>query len=373
MIWPDGHRQDFAVEEVNCATEEIAAERVEEIQAEIGQVGHLGARGRDEGEGPAPETGDEWFKRYLPTIACGENHRRIVGHTWDKWISPTLGHKAWATIAKDDVEDVRDDLDRALDAKVIRPATARNAWSVLVGALKASYAGRDRTLRVHSTPVHFGLLPPKRGEARQRPWIYPNEWRAVMRCEVIPIEWRQLYALALYSGLRPNELRALTWNDVDTTARQISVSKAWDEETKSAKPPKTSAGHRTVPIEPTLLPLLEAMKGVGTDAVAPLLAREDAAAGMFRADLAIAKCTRPRLTADNETEEPVDFRSLRDSYATWLALAGVPDKRIQRRLGHASNSTTDRYIKAAETFGRRGDRRALPHPAGGAPDPRVYA
>jgi hypothetical protein len=58
----------------------------------------------------------------------------------------------------------------------------------------------------------------------------------------------------------------------------------------------------------------------------------------------------PRLTADNATEEPVDFRSLRDSYATWLALAGVRDKRIQRRLGHASNQTTDRYIKAAEAF-----------------------
>jgi integrase len=48
--------------------------------------------------------------------------------------------------------------------------------------------------------------------------------------------------------------------------------------------------------------------------------------------------------------EPIDFRSLRDSYATWHALAGIPDKRIQRRLGHASNTTTDRYIKAAEAF-----------------------
>jgi hypothetical protein len=47
---------------------------------------------------------------------------------------------------------------------------------------------------------------------------------------------------------------------------------------------------------------------------------------------------------------PVDFRSLRDSYATWSALAGVGDPVLQRRMGHASASTTDRYVKAAEAF-----------------------
>jgi integrase len=168
---------------------------------------------------------------------------------------------------------------------------------------------------------------------------------------VVPIEWRQLYAIALYTGLRPNELRALTWADVDTNAGQISVSKAWDDEIKSVKPPKTVAGQRSVPIEPTLVPLLKTIRLDDDDPVAPLLTSgEDRIAGTFRVHLADAGVKRARLTADNDTEEPIDFRSLRDSYATWHALAGIPDKRIQRRLGHASNTTTDRYIKAAEAF-----------------------
>ncbi len=50
--------------------------------------------------------------------------------------------------------------------------------------------------------------------------------------------------------------------------------------------------------------------------------------------------------ADNAT----DFRSLRDTHAAWLALEGVADRTIQRRLGHASGDTTDRHIKAAESF-----------------------
>jgi integrase len=308
-------------------------------------------RARDAGEAHPGESADAWFKRYLPTLECGESHRRITGHNWTKWIAPTLGTKPMHALTRDDVEDVRDALDRALAAKTIRPGTARNVWSTLTGALKAAYAARDRSLRVHASPLHFGILPPRGGASRQRPWLYPSEWRALMTCAPVPLEWRQLYSLALYSGLRPNELRALVWKDVDLVAHQIHVSKAWDGEKKIAKAPKTAAGQRTVPIEPALLPLLEALKGEHDELVAPLLSRgEDRNAEILRAHLVKARVTRPRLTADTETEEPMDFRSLRDSYATWLALAGVPDKRIQRRLGHASNTTTDRYIKAAEAF-----------------------
>jgi hypothetical protein len=80
------------------------------------------------------------------------------------------------------------------------------------------------------------------------------------------------------------------------------------------------------------------------------IASEDPMAERFRGYLAEANVTRPRLIANNATEERIDFRSLRDSHATWLALTGISDKVIQRRLGHASPTTTDRYVKAAETF-----------------------
>ena len=297
------------------------------------------------------ETADAWFARYLPTLDAGEGHRRITGHNWTKWIAPTLATKPIRSLTRDDVEDVRDRLDRALDAKEIRSGTARNIWSTLTGALKAAAASRDRSLRVHATPMHFGVLPPKRGESRQRPWLYPNEWAALAACSAVPLEWRQLYAIALFTGLRPNELRALSWNDVDLVAKQISVSKAWDDETGAVKAPKTSAGQRTVPIETALLPLLEVIRGEGDKLVVPLLSQgENRNGGLFRSHLGVARVARTRLFADNATEEPADFRSLRDSYATWLALAGVPDKRIQRRLGHSSGLVTDRYIKAAETF-----------------------
>ena len=36
--------------------------------------------------------------------------------------------------------------------------------------------------------------------------------------------------LALYTYLRPGELRVLTWEDVDLTAGHVRVTKAWDYE-----------------------------------------------------------------------------------------------------------------------------------------------
>ena len=99
------------------------------------------------------------------------------------------------------------------------------------------------------------------------------------------------------------------------------------------------------------MPLLTALKGEASSLVVPTLSDdEDDRAPAFRAHLATAGVDRARLVADNETEEPIDFRSLRASYATWLALAGIGDKVIQRRMGHATASTTDRYIKAAESL-----------------------
>lgn len=296
------------------------------------------------------ETTDAWFARYLPTKNCGDAHRRIIGAVWRKWISPVIGPKPIRDLTRDDIENVRDRLDNAIDTKTLLPKTALNTWGHLTGAMNAAYADRDRTLRVHEKPLHFGVLPPKRGPSRKRPWLYPREWQAFAACPEIPGPWRQACAIALYTGLRPGELRALTWGDVCLTTKTIDVSKALDEK-GTVKAPKTAHGHRTIPIHDELLPLLVATKGTPEARVFQAVdANESKLASQFREWLIKAGVTRPRLTADTPTEEPIDFRSLRDSHATWLALAGTNAQIIQRRLGHASPTTTDRYVKVAETF-----------------------
>jgi hypothetical protein len=53
-------------------------------------------------------------------------------------------------------------------------------------------------------------------------------------------------------------------------------------------------------------------------------------AKLFRDHLKAADVTRPRLFADTATLLQVNFRSLRDSGITWLALAGLDVGKLQR-------------------------------------------
>jgi len=111
------------------------------------------------------ETWDGWFKRYLVTKECGDGHRNVVRAIHAKWISPVIGPKPVRELTRDHVEDVRDKLDRAIDAGEIRPATGHGVWAALTSALKAACASRDRSLRVQ---------PPKTAQGQRLIPIHPN-------------------------------------------------------------------------------------------------------------------------------------------------------------------------------------------------------
>lgn len=306
------------------------------------------------GETHPSESTDAWFTRYVASKACGEGHRAKTQSQWKKWISPILGAKPVATLTRDDLEEVRDHLDRASARGAVRAKTCASVWGHLTSAMKAAANAKDRSLRVHavapgSVGLHAGILPPDTGASRKRVWIFPVEFEALMHCEDVPLAARRLYAVAAYTGLRPGELRVLRWSAIDFDARTLTVSQAWDDTTKKVKAPKTDAGRRTFPLVASLVPLLEVLRGAPNELVVPALARnEERIAQKFRAHLAAAGVKRPRLYTTTDTEEAVDFRSLRDAHATWQALAGLSPMVLQRRLGHVSHTTTAGYCKQAE-------------------------
>jgi integrase len=294
-------------------------------------------------------------------------HRKELGRrgwnddagTWRVWLEERLGSLLVTEVTRDDIEAVRDALDEAITLhkrtegkKGIGAKRASNVWTVLTTTFKASCMAKRRDLRVRETNPCTGVLPPERGESRRRTFIYPTEAGALFACEGVPLEWRELYAVACYSYLRPGELRVLTRADVDLQAQVIHVSKAYDERSGEEKPPKTRNGVRDVPIHPNLAPLLRRLcegKSAG-DVLVPLLSSlsKEQYALKVRQHLALAKVDRARLTENTATTMHVGFRSWRDTGITWLALAGVDVVKMQRRAGHDNVTTTMGYVKAAE-------------------------
>jgi len=267
------------------------------------------------------ETCEKYFWR-LTKVRESEGVRDVRKERtiWGKWLSPRIGKRPIADVTRDEIEAIRDVLDDAVRLRIkdglragTSGATAQNVWSVLRTMFKESVSARDRTRRVRADDPTSGHKAPLKTAKREKTFIYPNEFSRLLACEKVPRVWREVYALAAYTYVRPEELQALTWEDVDFNAGTIHVSKAISAGDGKPKPlPKTRNAVRTVPIDPALVPLLAPMHAAAKDDAAPIL---------------------PVLGELN------DFRSCRDTGITWLALAGVELPLIQRRAGHEDSAT----------------------------------
>lgn len=313
---------------------------------------------------PQPETCTEYFERFAKHRSAIGKVRRIrdLESAWNTWIAPKLGTRPIATITRDHVEDVRD----ALDAEVAKRkkeggpaglsgARARNVWSVLSSMMEEACTSKKRDLRVRADNPCSTVQPPDKTDARAKTFIYPSEFLTLTACDEIPRDWREAYAVACYLYLRPGELRALVWSDVDFQAGVVHVTKAYDEDSQTVKAPKTRKGVRDVPIPAALVPLLKAMHErtpapKGAVSVLPLMEQisERRRAGHMRKHFTLAKIDRSRLTEQSATTMQINFRSWRDTGITWLALDGVDLAKIQRRAGHERIETSAGYVKAAE-------------------------
>jgi len=322
------------------------------------------------------ETADEWYDRFVRS-RMGKVSTATADHQqWLKWISPTLGSRLMTAITPDDVEAVRDVLDRALDAweaagkkrgTGLAFHTAANVWAILTLAMKhASTRKGDRAFRVREAaglpnPCD-GVRPPRRGAAKRRHWLRPVEVSALLALPSLALEWREAIAIGLYLHLRPGELHELRARDVDLDAGEVHITRAWAG--GSAKAPKTYEGIRTVSIPATLAPLLARLvDGASPNALlCPIVGKtsEHDRPELFRAALRAAGVLRSEIFEDTPTHEPVDFRTIRDTGITWRFLAGDRAEVVQREAGHVKLTTTLGYAKEVEN---RGGRFGVPFPA----------
>lgn len=136
--------------------------------------------------------------------------------------------------------------------------------------------------------------------------------------------------MAMYTGLRKGELLALTWDDIDTKARTITVNKSicHPGNHPTIKHPKTETSVGVVPIVDALLPYVQRKQ---SGVVFPN------SYGGYLSETQFKRKWEDYCRATGVTATSHQFRH---AYATMLFEAGIPPERMQALLRHAQLATT---------------------------------
>jgi integrase len=132
-------------------------------------------------------------------------------------------------------------------------ATARNVWGDVGRAFDEACNSKDHSLRVLTVDPTHGVRGPERGDEREKPFLYPAELLALLACELVPLHWRRMYAVAAYTGARANELAALLAEDVDLEHMKVHITKQRDRESAGRDRRRRVACGRSTSSRPSCL------------------------------------------------------------------------------------------------------------------------
>ena len=275
----------------------------------------------------------EWLERWLVDIcpARGLKPTTLAGYRVyvERWLVPTLGRRRVRDLRPDDVRR----LHRVMSDAGRAGATIRQAHAILSRALKV--AEREGvTSRNVAALVDVPSAP-----AKPHPALTPDEAKRVLQAARSPRELARL-ACAVVLGMRQGEALGLSWAAVDLDVGVIEVHQTRVK--LAGKPaelgtPKSTAGHRTIPLPPAVVAILGAWReGASSAYVFP--GPDGGLEPDHKRDWRAWRdaCERAGVPA-------VPLHGARASAASLLAELGVPDRVIADILGHAQVQTTRRH------------------------------
>lgn len=312
---------------------------------------------REEGRVPAEtrETVNEWSERWLKDrearglTSARDDRSRLKVH-----VLPLLGTFVMADVPREQIEDLVTRLDARVRAGETSWKTARHAWALTTRMFRDAKASKRRDLRVRDDNPTTDVEGPDRGARKVKQFLFPSEFMQLVTTARVPLHWRRLFAIAVYTYARGGELAALEWEDVDLERGLVHVHRAVDRLNGGTKATKTNVARR-FPIEPNLIPLLATMRAEAggekaTGAVLPFMANKSEWSKNLHQYLRWAGVKRADLFTDDATRKRLTFHDLRSTGITWCAVRGDEPLKIMQRAGHEDFKTTQIYIRLAESF-----------------------
>ncbi len=231
--------------------------------------------------------------------------------------SRVLGDKLLDAISPEDIEGYKN---RRLSAGIspvtlnieLRTLKAFFAVALAWDLIKRSPFKRVKLIRLPKrSPVYFSADDFRRLVGAMNPgWL------------------RSIVLLAVNTGLRRCELVNLRWQDVDSARHTLTVRNTQGYRTKTGR-------ERVMPLNTSALDVLASLAR-GTEFVF------NSSAGKRICPSDVSRLFKLAVRAANLGEE-YHFHSLRHTFASWLAQAGVNLYEIKELLGHTNITTTQVY------------------------------
>lgn len=176
-----------------------------------------------------------------------------------------------------------------------------------------------------------GIKMPKVDNARIRYLTIEEAGRLLKDLKRRSLNWWRMASISLHAGLRLGEILALTWGDLNMDAGVIHVLDA-------------KAGTRVAHMNDSLKALFQDMP-TGSPSSLLFPSRE----GKLLTGVDISKTFARCVNAVGLNKSVIDrrnkvvFHTLRHTFASWLAIDGVPLYTISELMGHSTLEMTKRY------------------------------
>ena len=204
----------------------------------------------------------------------------------------------------------------------VQPVTV----NIEVRQIKAAFRTAVRWNMIHQSPFD-GVTQCR---VPDKPPVYLSRADFERLLSIVKENWlRELIVFAVLTGMRRGEIVNLKWSQVDFERRLICVQTDSTFRTKNGK-------RRLVPMHDAVYAMLRERVGRSFSEYVFTLNNEKIydnwAAALFK-----------RYVKKANLDSQLHFHSLRDSFASWLALDGVSIYAISKLLGHSSVQTTQAF------------------------------
>ncbi|BFL45570.1 site-specific integrase [Lactonifactor longoviformis] len=289
---------------------------------------------------------DLWLNKYK-SLSVKQGTVDTYHNYYANYLSPSLGQRKLADISPYNLQQLFYDLRQS--------GYSNNTVHLCYTLLNSLFKQACRLNLLQNNPVQKLELPRQRSAPRQQALSRTEQEIFLDYARKSP--YFPIYSLALFTGMRVGELRALRWCDVDLSNACLMVTgtiKYTKQRGCFRDSPKTASSYRKIPLLPKAINLLEDLQNKQLHGESPGNEHpqlEDMESLVFPSRTGKPLChgvlnadINKIVTRINEKAgipfPPMTPHTLRHTFSTRCMESGMAPKVLQSILGHQNFSTT---------------------------------